>query len=327
MYLALSSRIAKTEVTLISLTAQVAELTSIVKTATLSIPSAKSGLTSSAVIGGGSASLFSPFDEKISPAHTAGLAEGGRSDGNAVVGSGGGGVSAGAQDSSIAALTQQISALSTSVAQLQRLQQSQSSLARTPSSTSIPSAPLNPIGSSQTMPSIASHAHPGNVSIGSRFMPTSASDLISGGGALTTPSNMMSMPIGIPLSPIPPSQKRDMMFPGPPLSGTGRPNINRSISSSVIGNSQDGESKWGNPGRLGGPGQLQMPSMGGAVERVWSPGGMMTPTVSMNGGMSNAMGASQGGAGAAAPGAGIVVTKWEHLNLKVDLLRAVNKYG
>ncbi len=69
---------------------------------------------------------------------------------------------------------------------------------------------------------------------------------------------------------------------------------------------------------------LQMPSMGGAVERVWSPGGMMTPTVSVNGNMTNLGGP---GGGAAAPGAGIVVTKWEHLNLKVDLLRAVNKYG
>jgi hypothetical protein len=68
---------------------------------------------------------------------------------------------------------------------------------------------------------------------------------------------------------------------------------------------------------MGGPGHLQMPNINGVAERVWSPGGMMTPTVSMSGAM----------ASAAAPGAGIVVTKWEHLNLKVDLLRAVNKYG
>jgi hypothetical protein len=69
---------------------------------------------------------------------------------------------------------------------------------------------------------------------------------------------------------------------------------------------------------------LQMPNMGGALERVWSPGGMMTPTVSVNGNMT---GMGTGNGGAAAPGAGIVVTKWEHLNLKVELLRAVNKYG
>jgi hypothetical protein len=40
----------------------------------------------------------------------------------------------------------------------------------------------------------------------------------------------------------------------------------------------------------------------------------------------------QGGSGmnnnsAAAPGAGIVVTKWEHLQLKPDLLRSISKYG
>jgi hypothetical protein len=33
------------------------------------------------------------------------------------------------------------------------------------------------------------------------------------------------------------------------------------------------------------------------------------------------------GNGMAAPGAGIVVTKWEHLNLKVELLRSISKYG
>jgi hypothetical protein len=42
-------------------------------------------------------------------------------------------------------------------------------------------------------------------------------------------------------------------------------------------------------------------------------------------------GVSQGvmtpGGGAAAPGAGIVVTKWDHLNLKVELLRSIGKYG
>lgn len=301
MYLALSGRIAKTESTLFSLTAQVAELTRIVKTTSQSIP------ISSSTSVGGSASLFSPYDENVPLAHST-VAEG------TAVGNGGNG-----QDSSIAALTQQISALSTSVAQLQRLQQSQSTLARTASTT-----PSGPFGASQTLPSISSLAHPGNLPIGSRFMPHSASDLIS--GPLTTPSNMM----GPPLSPIPPQgpkREMQMQFPGPPLSssgGGGRPNINRSISSSVIGIPQDGESKWGNQGRMGGPGHLQMPNMGGVAERVWSPGGMMTPTVSMSGAMANALG---GSGGAAAPGAGIVVTKWEHLNLKVDLLRAVNKYG
>jgi len=84
--------------------------------------------------------------------------------------------------------------------------------------------------------------------------------------------------------------------------GSSRPNINRSISSSVLGGGEGG--KWG-----GGP-------------RDWSPGpgmtsGLMTPSGSNGNGLG----------GAAAPGAGIVVTKWEHLNLKVELLRAIVKYG
>ncbi|KAI9637981.1 uncharacterized protein MKK02DRAFT_22278 [Dioszegia hungarica] len=327
MYLALSSRIAKTESTLVSLSAQVAELSSIVKSQTAKALPPSSSLASV----GGSASLYSPSDENIPPAHTGAGAGGANGTGILAGGiGGGGGVGDGpvglgiqAQEPSIAALTQQISALSTSVAQLQRLQQAQSTIARTPSTPTVPG-----IGASQIMPAIASYAaHPGNLPIGNRFMPSSSSDLAS--GPMTTPSNMMPPPpsqMGPPLSPIPPNTKRDLAFSSP-MNGN-RPNINRSMSSSVIGNPQaDAESKWGNQGRMGGPGTLQMPSMGGAIERVWSPGGMMTPTVSVNGSLANGPGPGPGGGGAAAPGAGIVVTKWEHLNLKVELLRAVNKYG
>lgn len=93
-------------------------------------------------------------------------------------------------------------------------------------------------------------------------------------------------------------------------------------------------------GRMGGPpGHLQMPSLSlGMAERVWSPGAgamgpMMTPRVEIT--QSAAMGTpgqvqqgqGQGQGGAATPGAGIVVTKWDHLNLKPDLLRGIAKYG
>jgi hypothetical protein len=72
----------------------------------------------------------------------------------------------------------------------------------------------------------------------------------------------------------------------------------------------------------------------GMAERVWSPGGggaMMTPRVEIT--QSAAMGTpglggpGQGQGGAATPGAGIVVTKWDHLNLKPELLRGIVKYG
>lgn len=45
-------------------------------------------------------------------------------------------------------------------------------------------------------------------------------------------------------------------------------------------------------------------------------GGLMTPSV-----------LGPGANGPSAPGAGIVVTKWDHLNLKPDLVRSIQKYG
>ena len=75
-------------------------------------------------------------------------------------------------------------------------------------------------------------------------------------------------------------------------------------------------------------------------DRTWSPGGMMTPRVEITqsaaapGGLGTptlggggAGGPMGGGGGAATPGAGIVVTKWDHLNLKPELLRGIAKYG
>ncbi|KAK4689757.1 hypothetical protein P7C73_g336, partial [Tremellales sp. Uapishka_1] len=86
----------------------------------------------------------------------------------------------------------------------------------------------------------------------------------------------------------------------PPLvSNNGRPNMARAFSSSVLG---DGD-KWAP--KVSTPRVSDWPSPG--------PGGLMTPTTSLNGGTT--------------PGAGIVVTKWEHLNLKMDLLRSILKYG
>jgi translation initiation factor 4A len=41
----------------------------------------------------------------------------------------------------------------------------------------------------------------------------------------------------------------------------------------------------------------------------------------------NGNGNVMGAQGVAAPGAGIVITKWEHLNLKMELLRFISKYG
>ncbi|KLT39102.1 P-loop containing nucleoside triphosphate hydrolase protein [Cutaneotrichosporon oleaginosum] len=77
---------------------------------------------------------------------------------------------------------------------------------------------------------------------------------------------------------------------------------------------------WGAPGggKYGGGGGGGT----GGAGREWvpSPGGhMQTQREQAGGGMSNNS--------AAAPGAGIVVTKWEQLQLKPDLLRSISKYG
>lgn len=228
MYLALSTRLAKTESTLSSLSLQVTQLSQLVRSALpTALPPAHH--------------VFSPFDPPVqSPFILTNHSS-----------------SSTPSDGSIAALTQQISALSTSVAQLQRLQQSQSQVSRQNSGSS----------------SLAQGMTNGD-RLPSMNMPRHLQDLIS--GPLTTPNGGMVTPVPV---------------------GSSRPNINRSMSSSVIG----GGGKWG--------GGRDWPSPG--------PGGLLSPSGSINGGLG----------GAAAPGAGIVVTKWEHLNLKVELLRAILKYG
>jgi hypothetical protein len=165
--------------------------------------------------------------------------------------------SATSPSSDIAVLTQQLSALSTSVAQLQKLQQ------------------LN---------------RPTNGSTPGR----------SSGG----------MPLHLPSGAIRPPFNGDGYLNTGPLTapgGTGRPGMGRSMSSNVVG---EGE-KWGGLGSRALAGVTP-----GGSGRDWSAvsagNGVMSPGP---------------GVGAAAPGAGIVVTKWEHLNLKADLLRSIVKYA
>ena len=250
VYLALSARVSKTEQTLSTLSAQVASLTSIVKNLTgpsLPHPSAASR----------AAPMFSPFEgpdpAKPSPFIPAQTAPKG--------------------DPTVSALTTQIAALSASVAQLQRLQQTQGQLTR----------------QNSTAPNtVAERQQPfGRIPEG-----------------ISTPGGHMGNNGGM-VSPVVTSSSA--------FGGGNRPNINRSMSSSVIpGGGNEGAEKWGAPKFA-----IQNAS------RDWSPGpgagqGPVTP-----GGINGAMGQT----GAAAPGAGIVVTKWDHLNLKVELLRSISKYG
>lgn len=200
----------------------------------------------------------------------------------------------------VAALTQQISALSTSVAQLQRLQ-SQTNLTRQHSTRSERErGPGAGQGQGQGPSSLSLSSVPPN---------------IYNTGPLTAPHPATSTPF-TPNKPF----NRDYLS---------RPQVSRSISSSITTSQQDQDKTWAPPLRTPGTGMInpispgpwptqpQMPTTPGpGPGNGLGNGGLMTPSV---------MGPGTNGPGA--PGAGIVVTKWDHLNLKPDLVRSIQKYG
>lgn len=205
----------------------------------------------------------------------------------------------------VAALTQQISALSTSVAQLQRLQ-SQNNLSRQHSTRSDRERERGPGGGQGQgqPPSLSLQSVPSN---------------IYNTGPLTAPHSATQAPF-TPNKPF----NRDYLS---------RPQVSRSISSSITAQQQDQDKTWAPPLRTPGTGiinpispgpwptQLQMPTTPGPGNSNANGGGLgngalMTPSI---------MG--PGTNGPSAPGAGIVVTKWDHLNLKPDLVRSIQKYG
>lgn len=179
-------------------------------------------------------------------------------------------------ESSIAALTQQVAALSTSVAQLQRLQ------------TQNLVSPIN--------------AHPGAMHQQMRMPPPPPLDT-SLGSLPRMPHSAHSV-----TSPFP-----QQGF----LAAGGTPGPRTPISRPFSGPMSD--DKWGaaGQGNRGGGGGA---GGGGGGGGQWNSQGSAVQTNGISS-MNNV------GSGAAAPGAGIVVTKWEHLNLKVDLLRSISKYG
>ncbi|WVF71921.1 hypothetical protein IAT40_006731 [Kwoniella sp. CBS 6097] len=314
LYQTLNARLSRQESALSSLSAQVAQLSTLVKsslaTNTTTSPTRPKTTNPNPV------SVFAPFDSELSlPGGGGGLpkspfiptstpqAQGASTPGPSSSSTGAN------QDATISALTHQITALSTSVAQLQRLQQSQAQLTRQSS---------NP---PPTLASLGGERHPGPLALGiPRPLHQGVESLINSSGPMTTPnasSNHLATPSGTqsPHSPFGP--------PGPGGVGAGRPGINRSFSSGVIGGGPgSGPAGLSGPSDTGFPphrhGHAHTPS---GLARDWpSPGpgqvgnersGALTP----------------GGSGVTAPGAGIVITKWDHLNLKVDLLRSISKYG
>jgi hypothetical protein len=100
----------------------------------------------------------------------------------------------------------------------------------------------------------------------------------------------------------------------------------------------DGDKTWGPPSRVGG-----RPLSPGAG---WPTSAQLNGSVNGNGnvpttpgGQSQVQGSGQGGGGMmtpsiaggnngpGVPGAGIVVTKWDQLSLKPELVRSIQKYG
>ncbi|WVR05454.1 hypothetical protein IAU60_002470 [Kwoniella sp. DSM 27419] len=320
IYQALNARLARQESALSSLSAQVSQLSALVKCSLNNASPSRPKSTNNA-------SVFAPFDSELpvgssalpkSPFVTSSTPK------PAAASSGDHGPTSG-QDATIAALTQQISALSTSVMQLQRLQQSQNQITVTRQSSSTP----------PTLASLGGERHPGPLALGiPRPLHAGLENLINSSGPMTTPN-------------APPSHVSGPGGQGPahgvfgPATG-GRPGINRSFSSGVIGGapgpgqgssntapSAGGTGPEGFAGRHGlGHVQVHTPS---GLARDWpSPGPGQTPGQTQAGGdreqgRSGVM--TPGGSGLAAPGAGIVITKWDHLNLKVDLLRSISKYG
>jgi hypothetical protein len=238
------------------------------------------------------------------------------------------GVGNGEKGESIAALTQQISLLSTSVAQLQRLQ----SLSRQPSDSDSrlqrnnPPLSLGPstgTGNGPTRPNTG-QAPPLGLSLNS-------TQNVFNTGPLTAPHPGPGSGPG----PFGPGPKNALALP---REFQQRPGVPRSASSNMIppAPGKEGEKTWGPPSR--GPGNMNLMSPGGGWPTSINPsgngngngagpttpggagGGMMTPSIA-------GAGAGTVANGPSAPGAGIVVTKWEHLNLKPELVRSVQKYG
>lgn len=297
IYLALSSRLSKTEHTLQTLSAQVASLSSTVKTLSAqALPQTRKQPPG----------VFSPFEEP-DPALQTPFIPPTTSNGSNT-------------DATVAALTTQIAALSTSVAQLQRLQQSQSHISRNNSYTQSQPQQHN------------THGPPGYHRQHSDMPPQTPGNVNIHGG-LVSPAINSATGFG------------------------GRPNMGRSVSTNVVGSGpgmalgMNGDVEGGH-GANGGGGKWGAPKFGQNAanppgQRDWSPGpgGLGSLTPSLGGGVQNqgqargggpgqGQGQNQGhsqsqgqGTGVATPGGGIVAPKWDHFNLKPELLMGIAKYG
>ncbi|WWC69147.1 uncharacterized protein I206_103083 [Kwoniella pini CBS 10737] len=342
IYQALSSRLSRTENALSNLSNQVNQLTNIVKNLSSLPPNvnlnSQNNTTSPTRPNKNNTSVFAPFESELPLPSTIGIKQNGTLpkspfiptttpqpssiNTNTTINTNG--------NSEILALTQQISALSTSVAQLQRLQSQNQVNSRQGSSSSNSNLPtLSSLGNNNNNNNTNNNENRQlNLGIPNRPLHQGIENLINSNGPMTTPSN---------------SSHNNQSSQGGPFGGINRPNINRSFSSGIIGqppislpnssigNVNDFSNSNSNSARLNG--HPHTPSGLGPGPREW-PGNLNTTTQSPGPGQVSGQPiqipigpTTPGGSGLAAPGAGIVINKWEHLNLKVDLLRSISKYG
>ena len=252
VYQALLARIVNTENALSSLSSQVAALTALVKN--LTSPTAR-GPGSNGHFPNQQQPVFSPFDTPDQTPFAPSSTLSGSNNGHGGAGGLGSSPATVGNDPTVQALTTQIQALSTSVAQLQRLQTQQ----RHPAGMS-----LN-IDRPSPMPS-----------------PAPSTAATPGVGGLMSPGGMFS-----------------------------RPPINRSISAMSAAGAGNGEDKWSQ-----GPHQRLSngPQTGGSWGGAGMGGAMATPSLTLGGAPGT-------------PGAGLAVTRWDQLGLKMELLRSIQKYG
>lgn len=278
IYLALSSRLSATENTLASLSSQVTHLQDLIQKAlpTQSLQSQNQQQQTGAPV------------RPAEPTRTG---------------------SDGSSGDSVAALTQQISALSTSVAQLQRLQ-SQNNLSRQHSNRDRERAPGNGTG-------------PGNSTSTSTANPLIAPPILS---LSSVPSNIyntgpLTAPHPATTSPFTPRQPHHIFT---------RPPVSRSVSQSTTSHQlqSDQDKTWAPPLRTPGTGMINPISPGPWPSAIpTTPSNTISNGGPMNTGLMTPSVMGPGTNGPSAPGAGIVVTKWDHLNLKPELVRSIQKYG
>ncbi|WRT67424.1 uncharacterized protein IL334_004395 [Kwoniella shivajii] len=362
IYQALSLRLMRTENALSTLSTQVSQLTSFIQT----LPNIQNGSQSHSqmintsptrsknTINHSSSSVFTPFDDELPLPSNLGIGGlGSKSQNGSIIPkspfiptsttqpqsqtpSSNSNSNSNAHNHEIAALTQQISALSTSVAQLQRLQQSQNSNNIIRQNSSNQTSTLSNLGigniggeriktQNQNQNQNQNQHQQNHLALGiPRPLHQGVESLINSNGPMTTPNQSFGSPSsGINSTPIPGGGGG-----GGGVGGGGiRPNMNRSFSSGVIGqpssqhpnpNPNQGHNQghtpsglrdWQSQSQSPGPGSISIPMQTPDIIRTTN-NGPLTP-----------------GGNSIAPGAGIVITKWDHLNLKVDLLRSISKYG